>query len=80
MLTPERERELAEHVVRDIIAIRGTSFIPYINEDAVAMRLQDLLGFEGLVRHDQAEPCRRIAALARTAIVTVTIPSDTEES
>lgn len=80
MLTPERERELAARVAQDIVSESGAEYLPYIDWHAVSMRLPDVPELEGLSRHDQVDPCRRIAELARTATVTVTIPSSTEES
>ena len=79
-MTPERERELALQVAQDVVAKSGATYLPYVDWHAVAMRLPDAPEFEGLSQHDLVVPCRDIAALARTARVTIEIAATTSGS
>ena len=87
-MTPDRERDLATHVALSVAADVGLDYTDAIDRNTTLIRLNELTrmgdprltGFWQLGRHERYDLCDRIAALARTATITVTIPTDTEET
>lgn len=68
----ERIRELAAAVAMAVVVDCGIKGIPMIDRNAVALRLDapDIVG----TWNELMDLCKRVAALARTAQLSVTIP------
>lgn len=83
-MTPERERDLATTVALSVAADVGLDYIEVIDRNAALIRLNDLtrmgdarlIGFWKISMHERHDIADRIAALARTARITVEIPED----
>lgn len=73
MLTPERERELAEEVALAIANSSGRRAISGIRESTVWFRIGNRDDFRDMSLHQQMDACKGIAALARRAVITLTV-------
>lgn len=72
--SPETLRKLAELVARSVATDAGIGAIPHIDRTAATIRLAAEPELAGMAWPEVRDACQDIAALARTATVTVTIP------
>lgn len=80
--SPERLRELATLVALSVAADAGRAYVEVIDRNAALIRLNNLrrmgdprlFGFWRLEMHEQHDIAQAVADLARTAVITVTIP------
>lgn len=75
-MTPERERELAKTLANDL-AIAAIVCLDHHEAYGHLIAVDPVPELMGMSRDERYEALRRIAALARTARVTIEIPEQT---